>query len=273
MPAGGRGFHDGETGLAAGVSVGVRAQAVGVRVVGGHPQGAAVTVIDTLERMPMVRRRVFAGWARREPALAGLDPARVVALLHDRTGDPARRDGLMAALLRLARIDGDAGVLLVVCLLPGVKARLRRHGRGLEAGEAASMMVDALWGRIARYRLDRRPARIAANLLDDTLADFIAARDRQRAWANWTVLGDVADDRPAETEGPGSVAVVFHDAQRAGVVSAAETALIDVTRLVGVPVPAVARHLGVSTAAAHKRRQRAEARLRTWWDPDHGRAA
>jgi hypothetical protein len=162
--------------------------------------------------------------------------------------------------------------LLVVCLLPGVKARLRRHGRGLEAGEAASMMVDALCGRIARYPLDRRPARIAANLLDDTLADFIAARDRQRAWANHTDLGDV-DDRPADTEGPGSVAVVFHDAQRAGVVSAAETALIDVTRLVGVPVPAVARHLGVSTAAAHKRRQRAEARLRAWWDADHGRAA
>lgn len=233
-----------------------------------------MTLIDTLERTPMVKRRRFAGWARREPVLAGRDPARLVAVLHDRAGDPGHRDRLLAALLRLSPTDGDAGVLLVICLLPGVKARLRRYGRGLEAGEAASMMVDALWERIARYPLDRRPARIAANLLDDTLADFIAVRDRQRAWTNHTTpVGITIENRHADTDGSGSAVVVFHDAQRAGVVSAAEVTLIDVTRLVGVPVPVVARHLGVSTAAAHKRRQRAEARFRAWWDPTHGRAA
>jgi hypothetical protein len=63
-----------------------------------------------------------------------------------------------------------------------------------------------------------------------------------------------------------SVEVVWHDAGRAGVVSEAEASQIDVTRVVGVPMPRVARHLGVSTAAAHKRRQRAEARLRACWD-------
>jgi len=241
-----------------------------VRVVGGHPEGTAVTLIDTLERAPMANRRRFAIWSRREPALGGLDPAGVVAVLHDRGRpvDHARRDGLLAALVRLAKVDSEAGVLLVVCLLPGVKARLRSHGRGLEPAEAASMMVDALWERIARYPLDRRPAKIAANLLDDTLADFIAARDRQRAWTNHTTPAEFVDDDGADEAAGlgGSVEVVWHDAERAGVVSAADAGLIDVTRLVGVPMPTVARHLGVSTAAAHKRRQRAEARLRAWWD-------
>jgi hypothetical protein len=255
------------------VWVGERSAAAGVRVVGGHLEGAvAVTLLDALGRSPMVSRRRFAGWVRREPALVGLDPTRVVAVVHDRVGtDHARKDELLASLVRLARVDPEAGTLLVVCLLPGIKARLRAHGRGLDPEDAASMMVEAVWRRIARYPLDRRPAKIAANLLSDALADFIAGRDRQRAWDEHTESYDAALGL-AVGQGE-SVETLWQEAERAGVVSADEVSLIDVTRLVGVPVPTVAWHLDISAAAAHKRRQRAEARLRVWWDPDSERTA
>jgi hypothetical protein len=125
--------------------------------------------------------------------------------------------------------------------------------------------------RIARYRLDRRPAKIAANLLGGALADVIAGRDRHRAWADHTESFDASHGGAV---GPGeSVATLSQEAERAGVVSSDEASLIDVTRLVGVPVPTVARHLDITAAAAHKRRQRAEARLRDWWDPESERTA
>jgi hypothetical protein len=141
-------------------------------------------VLDQLEAMSPPRRSRFERWVAREPVLVGLHPKDLRGFLLDNT-EPVgfdRRDAVLAALIRLARIDAQAGQLLIVCLLPGVRAKLRRHATGMDPAEAAAVMVGAHWRRICCYSLDRRPHKIALNLLLDASHDLIVARERERSW-------------------------------------------------------------------------------------------
>jgi hypothetical protein len=225
-------------------------------------------LLDQIAAAAVPGRRRLAAWARTEPALAGLGYGELTGLLWDDTPpvDYDRKDSLLAALVRLARTDERAGLVLAACLLPGVKARLRSHSYGVARDDAVAVIVGCLWRRIARHPLERRPSKIAANLLGDTLGDFIDWRDRERAWTDHATL---TDDDPAdglvEADASVSPVLMWHDAQRAGVLSDGEATLIDVTRLVGVPLPVVARHLHISHGAARKRRRRAELRWAPWW--------
>lgn len=227
-------------------------------------------LVDRIATAAMPGRRRWASWTLAEPVLAGLGYRELLAVLHDQAPpvDYAHKDSLLAALVRLSGRDQQAGVVLMACLTPGVKARLRLHRGGVAFAEAEAAMIAALWRRIVSYPLERRPASIAANLLGDTLHDFIEWRDRERAWADHTSPSNddpLADDRAVDPNETLTPALLWHDAHRAQVLSVAESTLIDVTRLVGVPLPVVAGHLDISHAAARKRRRRAELRWAPWW--------
>jgi hypothetical protein len=225
-------------------------------------------LLDQIAAAAVPGRRRLAAWARTEPTLAGLGYSELTRLLWDDTPpiDYDRKDRLLAALVRLAHTDQAAALLLVACLLPGVKARLRSHGHGVARDDSVAVMVGCLWRRVAHYPLDRRPTKIAANLLGDTLGDFIDWRDREHAWTDHTApTDDDPTDGLVEAGGSVSPTLMWHDAQRAGVLSDGEVTLIDVTRLVGVPLPVAAQHLHISHGAARKRRRRAELRWAPWW--------
>jgi hypothetical protein len=60
-------------------------------------------------------------------------------------------------------------------------------------------------------------------------------------------------------------------AERAGVVPVDEAILLTATRLVGMPMPRMARHLSLRVGTPRERRQRADAQRLGW--SDGGRAA
>jgi hypothetical protein len=227
-------------------------------------------LLDALEQVRPVGRRQLAAWAAREPELAGLDQAGLRAVLADRQPpvDYARKDALLAALIRLSRTDPSAGVELVSCLLPGVRSLLARHRGFLDPADASAVMVAGLWRRIAGYPLDRRPRRIAANLLLDALHDFIDVRHRQQVWIDHHRLsGDPGAEVVAPEEG-WPPELVLDEACRAGILKAHDAVLIERTRLDGYDLCESGRAVGVAYAAARKRRRRAEQRLAAWWAPE-----
>jgi DNA-directed RNA polymerase specialized sigma24 family protein len=225
-----------------------------------------MNVLAALESAQLPCRRRFALWVASEPVLGGLDPRQLRVVLLDTSGevDFERRDDLLAALVRLSRIDDEAGTLLLACLLPGLRRRISRHGWGLDREEAVSEALVALWRRIKTYPLHRRPRRIAMNLLLDAAHDLIEARNRELDWRAHTYLTDRAIPRP-ESRSPDLFWVA---ARRAGVLNEREIALIHSTRVHDLPIGQVAPLVGMSRDAARKARQRAIHKLKAWWNID-----
>jgi DNA-directed RNA polymerase specialized sigma24 family protein len=232
-------------------------------------------VLDALEADPPARRQ-FRVWARAEPVLSGLDLDTLRSVLLDDTPpvDYEHRDALLAALVRLARTDKDAGRALIICLLPGIKGKLRRHTHGMNRDDAAQEILTALWRRITRYPLDRRPRKIASNLLLDALHDFITTRKHETAWHHHTALTGEPHDLDTPAPDPGySPRLMWDAALDAQVLSRPQVTLIDATRLGGLALPDTARLLGVNHEAAKKSRRRGETRWAAWWAPDDRRHA
>lgn len=150
--------------------------------------------------------RTLRRWAHDDPALDGWA---VEDLASPRCGD--RTDAMQAALVRLAQ-DGDqaAASTLIVQLRPGLTRVAWRawHRRCAGPRPFASMadtrdeVLSAFGETLACHRLDRRPARIAANLVLDT---------HQRLWR---AAG--RDDRAAAAAMAVSVAAAGRRAVRSG---------------------------------------------------------
>ena len=131
-------------------------------------------------------------WALDEPALHGW------ALSELRQPQSsARTDAMQAALVRLSQ-DGDSNAVatLLTQLRPGLgslSAWLVRADPRLDRFDAAAAeVVSTCSETIMRHDLDRRPAKIAANLLLDT---------RQKLWRA------VARERPSSCELPEAAAM------------------------------------------------------------------
>jgi hypothetical protein len=179
--------------------------------------------------------------------------------------DYDRRDDVLAALIRLAQRDEQAGVVLMSCLLPGLRGVIRRHGSGLGDEDAEAIALSALYERTHRYPLARRPRRIAMNLLMDTAHDLIATRGRELSWRTHTYITDQMIDRtsPAPTDlSPGLLWAATH---AAGILTTREIALIHTTRVRDLRLAHIAPLLGLTHDAARKARQRGEHKLRSWW--------
>ena len=112
-------------------------------------------------------RGTVAAWAERHPALSGCgDLGSVLAAVRGRPDDV-----LGALLAEVASGDTVAGRTVLQAMLGKLVRMAQRDRLG-----GVDDYVAAMWCRIDRYPLDRRPSRIAANLALDTLKDVLAER-------------------------------------------------------------------------------------------------
>jgi hypothetical protein len=216
-------------------------------------------------------------WAhfRREPAVvAALRPACALAgvaspaVLTDavRAATPEQAD---AVLLHLATesVDGSkiAARSLLQLLLPGTCRLAARWWALGDAEERAACAVAAVYERIRRYPIERRPRRVAANILLDAGQDLWRASKRATQHATHTVNVDPQllptprsepDPTPAE-----ELTWLVLDAVEEGIIRIDEAHLILATRVGNDDLPAIARRRGAKLRTLQWRRQTAEATL------------
>ncbi len=119
---------------------------------------------------------VLARWAATEPDLAGL--ATVADLLDVWTEDGGhdRTNAVLAALVRLAAVDGgrdDDALLLTLHLLSGLVWTMAEHLEDLSP-DIVAVVVGELACQIRRYPWQRRPRAVAANLRAETRRAVLA---------------------------------------------------------------------------------------------------
>ena len=225
--------------------------------------------MDPLMQLATSWRRGYAGkrlgddlraWGVREPELqrfAG-DPERLFAFL--RRDASADRDEVFCALLRLAKHDQSAGLVLLEALLPGLKTSLgRTFVAAGERDELLALMLANAWKLIVSYPVERRPSRVAANLLLDIRKHTLRQLPRQRHTQHRQLVGNV----PGVAANPAvrDLELPLRRAVRAGSLTEAEAELILRTRVDGVSLPKLAAAQGVPYITLYQRRARAERRL------------
>jgi DNA-directed RNA polymerase specialized sigma24 family protein len=209
-------------------------------------------------------------WGTRETALARFgSPDRLIGFLWDRHAAPADKDRMLLALLRLARTEALASRVVLQAMLPGLKrfaGVLLKRGPN---GEEPVLDREAVWellflemlGRIKSYPIERRPRKVAANLLGDVKHGAYAELDRARH-----DLEEVPEEpleaelllrpRPGvDVEGPLRWAVA------AKAITAADAELLLLLGVDGLGLREAAERLGLSYNLARIRVQRARKRL------------
>jgi len=230
------------------------------------------SVFDLLD-LEWQRLRDDRSAARRLRPVCELAGARTLAELeaHVRRADPAAADRILLALVTRT-IDHDdalAARVLLQLLLPGTRNLARRWWSLGDHDERAAAAVAAVYGRIRRYPLARRPGRVAANVLLD------AARDLRRSVPPATthpaedpgvlVVDRDADPADSADHGPaGELVEVLTDAVAAGVLDPRDARLIAQTRIAGARVADLATHARLGSRTLWDRRQRAERQLVAW---------
>jgi DNA-directed RNA polymerase specialized sigma24 family protein len=204
----------------------------------------------------------FARWAREEPALARFrSPATLMRFLRSRPS-PAERNAVLRPLIAKAATDPAAGRLVLHAVLPGLKNLARRLLINADEREElwASMLCCA-WERICAYSVVRRPNRIAANLLLDTMRATLA--EVRHAHLAGALPPELIVAARAQRE-EGDIDALLRAATAAGAVTTAEAELVLCTRFDGIPLAHVAELHGEPYNRVKVRRQRAERRLLVW---------
>jgi DNA-directed RNA polymerase specialized sigma24 family protein len=204
----------------------------------------------------------FGAWQTKKPVLARFaDPAAVVSFARG-SSSRADKDAVLGALLVWAKHEAIGARMVLEIIRPGLlnlSSRIMRESR--EREELCSMMLLAVWEAIRNYPLARRPRRIAANLLLDTLRQTLVQSADASAWrAAWSFTNVETQDVAGE-EVDGDVDGLLDRAVRAGAVTTGEAELILCSRIDGVELSDLARTAGVSYNTMKLRRQRAERRL------------
>ena len=201
-------------------------------------------------------------WARSEAALAGFaTPQQLLRHLRGLRGQPAAEDEILAALVRQARSDPLAARLVLQALLPGLKARAGRLLLDADERDAVwSALLAHCWERIRRYPLERRPSRIAANTLLDTLQKTTRELKRQRRY-NEQFRGELPAERTAFAPVDGDIERLLRRAVNAAAISEEEAELILRTRIDRTDVRLLADEAGLPYNTLVVRRLRAERRL------------
>ncbi len=206
-------------------------------------------------------RGLFRAWQDTEPALSQFkDPATLLRFLRG-PGRHADKDAVLCALLSLAQGEPIAGRVVLEAMLPGLK---KLAGRILidarEREELWSALMACAWERIRTYPVERRPRKVAANLLLDCLRGTLAALSGARRDP-----AAQAFPPPHELEAvpvcEGDVDGLLAEAIAAGAVSRDEAELILCTRIDGEPLSDLAHSQGVMFDTLKHRRNRAERRL------------
>jgi hypothetical protein len=220
---------------------------------------------------------VLTRWAEAEPALAGLTTVAELLAVWSEDGGSNCTDVVLAALVRLAAIDGgrdDDALLLTLHLLSGLVWTTAAQLRDLSP-DIVAVVVGELACQIRRYPWRRRPRAVAANLRAETRRAVLAElRPRSRRHPDrgefLTVDGDVTRLVPATAcdDGENDLDVVdlLRWAVRSGV-DAADVALLVATecrrdlRERSADQRVAAAH-GITTRTLYRRRHRTLAALR-----------
>jgi DNA-directed RNA polymerase specialized sigma24 family protein len=184
--------------------------------------------------------------------------AEILRFLHG-PAPAGEKDQVLHALVRLAPSEPLAARTVLQALLPGLKALSRRLFRSRSSrAEIWQFLLAAAWEQIVTYPLERRPRRIAANLLLDTLHSTLQQLARERP--DVVELTERALPAPA-CASRGDVDALLARAVALGVMSAGDAELVLETRIDGRELADAAASRGTVYNTAKLRRQRAERRL------------
>lgn len=191
------------------------------------------------------------------------DPADLVGFLRGRDpGQAAERDAAWAALcLEATGGDREAALLLLRLLRPALRRARRRLGRweAIEADDLEAELLAGVWEAAAEVRPDTRD--VAGRLVNRGLWRALGAMREAIEWSRRALPlpPSVADRAPGEA--PGAAEWILGAALAEGVISPQEAELLLATRR---SIRSVSERLGITLAAAQKRRRRARGRLASW---------
>ena len=180
-----------------------------------------------------------------------------------RSAAPEDADRILLALVERA-LAGDqlSARTLLQLLLPGTRNLARRWWALGDADERAAAAVTAVYHRIRTYPLERRPGRVAANILLDAARELRRAVPRVVATPTADPTVHVRGHADAAASHPAAeLAEVLSEAVHAGVLDLGDAQLIARSRIAGHRVADIARHHHLGTRALWDRHQRAERRL------------
>jgi hypothetical protein len=221
---------------------------------------------------PSTRVRL-ATWAGEHPVLSPFTDLPAVLHAAGRGLGPNEADQVLAAVVERAATDDVAAHVVMRRVLPGLLAAAIRRGASgrWRVRPLFGDLTATAWVLIRTYPLERRPRRIAVNLLRDAEYHVCVRPYRLRAGDELPVDpaapvpgAAVADlrghslDRPAHASR--ELADVLAEGRRAGLTD--EVELLGALYLRGEPVAEAARRLGVSPRTILNRRLAATERLR-----------
>ena len=201
-------------------------------------------------------------WAAREPALVGFaTPQQLLRHLRGLRGRTKAEDEILAALVRQARADPLARRVVLQALLPGLKTVAKRILVDADQrDEVWAALLFHCWERICCYPLERRPTRIAANVVLDSLNQ--TTREFRRELRNRDRFGlELPEEHPAAAPVDSDVVRLVARAVASSAITAEEANLILRTRIDGTDLRALADASGIAYHTLKVRRLRAEKRL------------
>jgi hypothetical protein len=218
---------------------------------------------------------VLARWATAELDLAGLTTVDELLAVWTEDGGNDRTNVVLAALVRLAALDGgrdDDALLLTLHLLSGLVWTMAEQLRDLSP-DIVAVVVGELACQIRRYPWRRRPHAVAANLRAETRRAVLAelrprSRRRLERGEFLTLDGDVTQLAAATAADQEDVDVLdlLQWAVRSGVDAADLALLVATERSRDLPErnadQRVAATHGITTRTLYRRRHRTLTALR-----------
>jgi hypothetical protein len=199
-------------------------------------------------------------WARGEPALAAFpEPPRLIGFLRS-SSSAASKDAVLRPLLRIARDEPLAARVVLEALAPGLTRLAERViFDERDRDELWALILGHAWQQIRSYPLERRPSKIAANLILETrraaLAEFTRDRPRRHELPPRPLSERATPSASADVD------TLLARAVAAGAISADEAELILRTRIDEVPLRQLAAERKLAYHTLNVRRLRAEKRL------------
>jgi hypothetical protein len=210
----------------------------------------------------------LARWRHLEPAIDGwADLEALRTAVHDRAS-LERGDRILAALVRLAAVSGHGDLLAARVVLQLLVPGAIRLGQSLVAmlGDPAASeaaVFAELTILIRTYPWQRRPGRIAANLLLDCRQRLVRHYHRTRPEIS---AGLHLHDTSIPDHGDGNDRLALHDllwwARRRGILSRFEAQLLVASHVADIPMNQLAARFGRSRSTLFTIRASAEERLR-----------
>jgi hypothetical protein len=187
----------------------------------------------------------------------------LLGLLEDRDADPERQSEILLALLRQAPHDRLAARLILQRFVPALKS-IAGWDQPMRQTDWAAMVVSAAHEVIVTYPVDRRPSRVAANIVWDVRKRMYASLAEHRRWQDELSAASESDDRALEPDVAESFEAVdlLRWAATRSRLPRDVAELIVLTRSAGFQLEELAAGCGVPSSRLRQRRWRSEQRMR-----------